>query len=418
MALPPALSQDATGKLPGVEPLASQAPVQPGEKPRRRRLRTIAKAAVGPVVRRATRPLLAPLYEQLTATHEQLAAMHRDLLATQHRVDNLEVFGRAHDEHHDARVNGLTVNQELFKADLIALQSSFSGFGAAIAPGVGIAGAGDRLAELRERVNDLERRLRAILSDTPTAARAEDHSAHAPREAPSRAAQSELFDYAGFERRFRGAPAEVLAKNEERYFELLRSSPPVLDIGCGRGELVGLLQEHGIEAYGIDLDANLVAEGTAAGLDVRLVDAVDHLEGLDEGSLGSIISTHVIEHLELDQLIRLIELAARRLRPGGLFIAETPNPTSLVVLGNTYVLDPTHVRPIHPLLMSFLCESAGFREIRLEFFSPVDGVDLVVAPEAPELAAQVNAALATVNRVVFGPQDYAVIARTSNNPTS
>ena len=42
--------------------------------------------------------------------------------------------------------------------------------------------------------------------------------------------------------------------------------------------------------------------------------------------------------------------------------AETPNPASLVVLGNSYVLDPTHVRPLHPSLMVFLCEGAGFRD--------------------------------------------------------
>jgi SAM-dependent methyltransferase len=417
MALPPALSQEMTNSLPGVEPQAAWAESRPSAKPRARRARTIARSGLGRVARRLARPLLAPLQEQLVAAREELSSLHHELLATQRRVDALEVFRRAREDEHDAGTKALSVNQELLKGDVLELHGALEGLAAGIAPGIGIAAAGDRLAELRERVNGLERRLRAILSDMPTE-RAAPSAARRSREGASPTAQSELFDYVGFERRFRGAPAEVLAKNKERYFELLRSSPPVLDVGCGRGELIGLLGEHGIEAYGVDLDANLVAEGSAAGLDVRLVDAVAHLEEIDDGSLGAIISTHVVEHMELDQLTRLIELACRRLAPGGLFIAETPNPTSLVVLGNTYVLDPTHVRPLHPLLLSFLCESAGFREIKLEFFSPSDGITPVVAPEAPELAAQVNAALATVNDVVFGPQDYAVIARTSLDRTS
>src|SRR5262249_55165125 len=179
-----------------------------------------------------------------------------------------------------------------------------------------------------------------------------------------RAPQSSLFDYVGFEQRFRGDPSVILANVEKRYADVLATSPPVLDIGCGRGELVGLLGERGIEAYGIDLDASLVAEANAHGLDVRLADAVAHLESLEPASLGAIVTTHVVEHLELDDLIRVLELAVSRLRPGGVFIAETPNPASLIVLGNSYILDPTHVRPLHPSLLAFLCESAGFREVR------------------------------------------------------
>ena len=80
---------------------------------------------------------------------------------------------------------------------------------------------------------------------------------------------------------------------------------------------------------------------------------------LPEQSLGSIISVHVVEHLPLATLVELLELAATRLRPGGIFVAETPNPASLIVLGNSYILDPTHVWPLHPSLLTFLCERAG-----------------------------------------------------------
>ena len=130
--------------------------------------------------------------------------------------------------------------------------------------------------------------------------------------------------------------------------------------------------------------------------------------------VGAIVTTHVVEHLELDVLLRFLELAVSRLRPGGVLIAETPNPASLIVLGNSYILDPTHVRPLHPSLLAFLCETAGFRDVTLQFYSPAEGYWLapIEAPEAPELVAQVNAALEHLNHVLFGPQEYSVIART------
>jgi hypothetical protein len=111
-----------------------------------------------------------------------------------------------------------------------------------------------------------------------------------------------------------------------------------------------------------------------------------------------------------------------KLRPGGVFVSETPNPASLIVLGNSYLLDPTHVRPLHPSLLSFLCEKAGFRDVRLQFFSPATGYHLPrvsldtqddVPPWAIELSSAVDRGFAQLNEVLFGPQDYTVLARTA-----
>ena len=273
-----------------------------------------------------------------------------------------------------------------------------------------------RFAELRERVYGLERRLRTLVSTAsePGAVASSAAAGGAVASAPAGDVASDLFDYAGFEQRFRGDPAVVLETLEARYLDVLASSPPVLDVGCGRGELVGLLAVRGVAAYGIDTDPSLVAEGRAEGLDVRLGDVVTHLEQVEPGTLGAIVSTHVVEHLDLDVLLRFIELSASRLRPGGLLIAETPNPASLIVLGNSYILDPTHVRPLHPSLLAFLCETAGFRDVTLQFYAPAEGYWLapVDAPDAPQLAQQVNVALDHLNHVLFGPQEYSVIART------
>jgi SAM-dependent methyltransferase len=271
-----------------------------------------------------------------------------------------------------------------------------------------------RFAELRDRVNALDRRLRTVETAGPSPAPAAPATDGEPAPPAPATASADRFDYVGFERRFRGDPDDVLRTLSERYLDLLAGSPPVLDVGCGRGELLAALAERGVPCSGVDLDAGMVAEARGAGLDVAAGDAVAHLRSLPEASLGSIIAVHVAEHLPLPALLELLELAASRLRPGGLLVAETPNPASLVVLGNSYILDPTHVWPLHPSLLTFLCERAGFRDVELRFHSPAEAYHLprLELPAGTEWAQPVNDAVDRLNDVLFGPQEYAVLART------
>ncbi len=310
-----------------------------------------------------------------------------------------------------SRLEGVATNLELLKGDVRALDAALGELGQAIAPAAGLPGVPGRFAELRDRVNALDRRLRHVeVAGPPSAAAA---PATATEVAPA-APPADRFDYVGFERRFRGDPEDVLRTLSERYLDLLAGSAPVLDVGCGRGELLSALAERGVACSGVDLDAGMVAEARAAGLDVAEGDAVAHLRSLPEASLGSIIAVHVAEHLPLPALIDLLELAASRLRPGGLLVAETPNPASLVVLGNSYILDPTHVWPLHPSLLTFLCERAGFRDVELRFHAPAEAYHLprLDVPPGAEWAGPVNDAVDRLNDVLFGPQEYAVVART------
>ena len=85
--------------------------------------------------------------------------------------------------------------------------------------------------------------------------------------------------YRRFEDVFRG-PRERVAELIEPYVALLAGHAPVLDIGCGRGELLEALGRAGIQASGVDADAGMAAQAQAAGLDVAVGDAVAHLESL------------------------------------------------------------------------------------------------------------------------------------------
>jgi SAM-dependent methyltransferase len=384
----------------------------------------LARRMAGPAARRAADVIAARVVERMAPGWEadraamQRAAVDLELLKAElASLEALVALGRrgalgGATAATSEQLRGLAVNLELLKGDQRALAHRLEEVGWAVAPGTGLEGVPERFAELRERVNALDRRVRALAAP-PTVA---------PPGAPARAGPpaADRFDYVGFERRFRGDPAEVLRTLTSRYGDVLTANPPVLDVGCGRGELLAALAERGVPGRGVDSSPDMVGEARAAGLDVALDDAVHHLRSLPEASLGSIIAVHVVEHLDLEALTELLELAATRLRPGGVLVAETPNPASLVVLGNSYVLDPTHVWPLHPSLLTFLCERAGFRDVRLGFYSPADDYRLprVEPPDDAGWAAPLNDAIDRLNLVLFGPQEYSVVATTPPAPTT
>ena len=418
LALPGELSRDKTDRLrppppdqatEEVAPEPAPAPVaRPG--PRRRAVRLAKRVAHRVLGERGVDKLRGYLRvdEALRMGSESLrrtAELEQQVASMQRAALEAELV--------QAEAHAASVNLELLKGEVRSVIQTLEDLGMAIAPAAGLAGAGERLSELRERVNGLDRRLRSLQAQAAAPVQSGPVQSGPVQAAPAAAAPSSaLFDYVGFERRFRGDPEAVAAALAERYLDLLVANPPVVDIGCGRAELVEMLTRRGVEAIGVDTDPSMVAEARDRGLDVRQVDGSSFLRGREPGSLGAVIATHLVEHLEFADLVELLELAATRLRPGGLFIAETPNPTSLVVLGNSFILDPTHLRPLHPSLLTFLCEGAGFRDVRLRFHAPATDYQLPMIddPDAPPWAKRVNDAFAKLNSVLFGPQEYALIA--------
>ena len=425
LALPGELSRDKTDRLrppqpdqvpeeevaPEPAPVAVAAPA-PVAGPRRRALRLAKRAARQLLGERGVDKLRGYLRvdEALRMGGESLrrtAELEQQVASMQRYALGAELV--------QAEAHAASINLELLKGEVRSVIQTLEDLGMAIAPAAGLPGAGERLSELRERVNGLDRRLRTLQAQATTPAPGPARAGAGPGPA---APSSALFDYVGFERRFRGDPEAVAAALAERYLDLLVANPPVVDIGCGRAELVEMLARRDVEAIGVDTDPSMVAEARDRGLDVRQVDGNSFLRSREPGSLGAIIATHLVEHLEFADLVELLELAATRLRPGGVFIAETPNPTSLVVLGNSFILDPTHLRPLHPSLLTFLCEGAGFRDVRLRFHAPASDYHLpmIDEPDAPPWTKRINEAFAKLNQVLFGPQEYALIA-TAAPPT-
>src|SRR5439155_4132093 len=212
-------------------------------------------------------------------------------------------------------------------------------------------------------------------------------------------------DYCAFGSRMRGS-TETVRERQRVYVDDFRGSAPVLDVGCGRGELLGLLREAGIDARGVDADADMVAYARGEGLDVEQADALAYLEALEDSSLGGVFAGQVVEHLPPPALLRLLELAARKLRPGGLLVAETINPLSPLAL-RSYFADLTHAQPLVPETLELLARQAGFAETEVRFLN--EPAERLTEPDDPVIAANVR----RLNELLFAPLDYAILARTA-----
>jgi SAM-dependent methyltransferase len=215
-----------------------------------------------------------------------------------------------------------------------------------------------RTAELEERLLRLERRPATPVSDTV---------APQPRAAA-------LPDYFAFESRLRGSTDEI-RERQRPYVERLRNAAPVLDLGCGRGELLALLRDAGVEARGVDANADMVAFARAEGLDVEQATAHEALEASEDGSFGAVAALQLLEHLPPPDLVSLLVLAHAKLRPGGLLIAETIDPSSVAALRNYYA-DLTHAQPLVPETLELLVRGAGFGEAETIHLN--DGLDYAI----------------------------------------
>lgn len=240
-----------------------------------------------------------------------------------------------------------------------------------------------------------------------TGARLQRIAERSVESAPAQAVREEALPaefYLALENAFRGS-AEAIRERASAYLPRLEESPAahgnaVLDIGCGRGEWLALLEESGYRARGIDADASMVEACRQKNLSASQGQAVEALLTTPDQSLGALTCFHVVEHLPPAQVVALLSEAHRALVTGGLVIVETPNPENLQVSGYSFYTDPTHRHPMPPPLLEFIARYAGF-----------DGIEIVRLNPYPEFAQDDQQYPPLLRKLLFCGQDYALIAR-------
>ena len=170
--------------------------------------------------------------------------------------------------------------------------------------------------------------------------------------------------YLQLENHFRGSEQQITERLQQYVplLEELEKNPnrAAIDIGCGRGEWLGLLGKRQWQAVGIDLNAAMVESCQKQGLKAQEQDALSYLASLPDQSQSLITGFHIAEHIPFDSLLEIIQQAYRVLLPQGVLVLETPNPENLQVGAHTFYMDPSHRHPLPPQLLQFSAQEQGF----------------------------------------------------------
>ncbi len=285
------------------------------------------------------------------------------------------------------------------------------------------------LSALQHTTSALRRQMEDLLQGGASAggaARTEssgaDRNAGSPPDPRAASASFDAQKYVGFEDLFRGSQEEIKSRLTD-YVPDFEGASNVLDVGCGRGEFLDLLQERGIVARGLDINHEMVELCRARGLDAVEADALSYLESVPDASLGGIFAAQVIEHLQPDYLLRFLDVANRKLKPGAKIALETINPACWFAFFQSYIRDITHERALHPETMRYLMVASGFRDVELRYRAPYpahEKLQLLPRPASSgsadadaqqELVDTFNENVEKINHLLFTYMDYAVIGR-------
>jgi len=254
-----------------------------------------------------------------------------------------------------------------------------------------------KIAEMKSVINHLDSKLQPNASNaTPTEERfADDHAL-------------DQF-YIQFEDKFRGSETEIIEKlaiypGLYKKLDIDFTKKPIIDIGCGRGELLRVLEDNDINAVGVDINKAMISRARENGFKVVESDAYEYLRSQETGSVGGVVGVHIVEHIPFPQLVKLFDECYRVTTNGGMVAFETPNPENFLVGTNNFYMDPSHLHPLPPELLKFVAEHVGFTDVDILRINPYrSGQKHNELDEAHPLQDLLE------NRIL-GPLDYTVTA--------
>lgn len=192
--------------------------------------------------------------------------------------------------------------------------------------------------------------------------------------------------------------------------EACREAPGrVVVADAGEGDVVRALVDAGFDAYGVEPSRPTANRALAAGLDVRVVEAADHLAGVAAGVLGGVVLSGVVDRSPAPTTLALAEAAALALAPGGTLVVLSTTPAHWARALDPVMADLTPGAPLHPETWSWWLTRAGLDVANVD--EGPSGDDLVDLADDVPGAAAVNANNATLRSALFGPSSYTVVAR-------
>ena len=134
---------------------------------------------------------------------------------------------------------------------------------------------------------------------------------------------------------------------------------PVLDIGCGRGNLVRLLQMDGYDAEGVDVSPEQTALAQVAGITRVRQGDFRAILAAHPAHYAAITATDLLEHFTKPEILTAFDDVAAALMPGGVFVARVPNAVSPLG-GHVRNGDFTHQTSFTARSIRQLAAAAGF----------------------------------------------------------
>ena len=180
--------------------------------------------------------------------------------------------------------------------------------------------------------------------------------------------------YLEFENKFRGSREQVhdILSNYNgliQHIIEIDEKPTLLDIGCGRGEWLQKCSDKGFKSTGIEINNAMVETCHNFGLEIIKGDALDILKDLPDNCFSLITAFHIIEHISFDSIQNILVECNRVLKKEGLLILETPSIDNLSISSQNFYIDPTHINPINPDLLSFMLGRVGFDMVKVFYIN-------------------------------------------------
>lgn len=186
----------------------------------------------------------------------------------------------------------------------------------------------------------------------------------------------------------------------------------LLELGCGLGHLLGLLQDD-FKCVGIDLiDYSIAQTKLNAPHADAYVQSADDLSNFRTGEFSVVVALHLVEHLPNPQ--DTMRQVNRILKPGGLFLFATPNPVYALrrfkdAKTDAIGKDPTHINVHPPAVWRDWAMANGFRVLRHFGDGLWDVPYLPIVPQALQFAAfGLPALVQVVTQTTFNPLSLGV----------
>jgi glycosyltransferase involved in cell wall biosynthesis/SAM-dependent methyltransferase len=165
-------------------------------------------------------------------------------------------------------------------------------------------------------------------------------------------------------------PQLPISEREEPVIAVVGRKPSrILEIGCGKGDLIRHLAGLGHDCIGIDIDAARYSDGTGRNRNLQFLQADGIALELPKlyGTLDTVISVNVIEHFHPDDIGRHFLNVRRLLKPDGRYLFKTPHglygPHGIEKVFGVVETRGLHLKEYSFLEMRREVKKAGFKKI-------------------------------------------------------